>query len=213
MSEYKPDQKLVALLQRVAGHCAKVNPPLSLEQIDQVQQALKPMMGEGIRFPDALRQLYAFCNGLSVHDADLWTFGFNVLPLTTSSTGLDFFGDQELRADWLKEMCEKKGVRPEESVAHRSWLPVAATSEFDFYFVNVDPAFPRVYGSVRRMVANCFADEHPACASIAELLVQAAAYIDRRERARKRLAAEHPDQAADQIEVSFRDDDDDEGHD
>jgi hypothetical protein len=57
-------------------------------------------MGEGIRFPDALRQLYAFCNGLSVHDADLWTFGFNVLPLTTSSTGLDFFGDQELRADW-----------------------------------------------------------------------------------------------------------------
>ncbi len=57
-------------------------------------------MGEGIRFPDALRQLYAFCNGLSVHDADLWTFGFNVLPLTTASTGLDYFGDQELRADW-----------------------------------------------------------------------------------------------------------------
>jgi cell wall assembly regulator SMI1 len=113
----------------------------------------------------------------------------------------------------LKEVCEKKGVRPEESVAHRSWLPVATTSEFDIYFVNVDPAFPRVYGSVRRMVSNCFADEHPACASIAELLAQAAAYIDRRERVRKRLAAEHPDQAADQIEVSFRDDDDDEGHD
>ncbi len=70
MSEYKPDPstsprllivmmpaapellaltppcgaELDALLQRVAEHCAKVNPPLSLEQVDQVEQALKPLV-------------------------------------------------------------------------------------------------------------------------------------------------------------------------
>jgi hypothetical protein len=93
---------------------------------------------------------------------------------------------------------KKYGIRPEQSVAHRSWLSLAGQSEYEYMFINVDSASPD-FGTVRWCI-NSVDEEGERCADLEALLAQVVRYVERRERARREYAAEDPEADAETLE-------------
>ena len=60
------------------------------------------------------------------------------------------FGDSKNREDWKNYLLEHN---EKDSVAENSWICIASTSEYDFYFMNVNKDSEN-YQNVRRMVNN-----------------------------------------------------------
>lgn len=208
-------KRVQELLERILQGCKAVNKPLSEAQIDECERELKKSKGEGARLPDALRQLYATCNGFCVHGD--WTSGFYIFPLIEEGESRPV--DNEVLAgngeEWIDGAVKKYGIRPEQSVAHRSWLSLAGQSEYEYMFINVDPASPD-FGTVRWCI-NSVDEEGERCADLEALLAQVVRYVERRESARREYAAEDPeadaetleDWVVDQVMMDEDDDDDD----
>jgi hypothetical protein len=93
---------------------------------------------------------------------------------------------------------EEHGCKPEHSVVHHTWLTLAGRSEYDYLFINIDPA-SEDFGTIRWCVNNC-GDEGDYCADLETLLEQVARYVERRERARAKYAVEEPEADDDMLE-------------
>jgi hypothetical protein len=93
---------------------------------------------------------------------------------------------------------KKYGIRPEQSVGHSSWLSLAGQSEYEYMFINVDPASPD-FGTVRWCI-NSVNEEGERCADLEALLAQVVRFVERRERARREYAAEDPEADAETLE-------------
>jgi hypothetical protein len=90
----------------------------------------------------------------------------------------------------------EEGHKAEHSVTHPSWLTLAGRSEYDSYFINIDPASDD-FGSIRGCTNNC-TDEWDHCDDLETLLEQAATYVERCERAKAKFLAEEPELADDE---------------
>ena len=92
----------------------------------------------------------------------LTVFGFNVFapssrrgaaPAAEFFAADDVFGDAQCALDW-RDSHLHAGV----NCAHAGWRAFAVTSEFDYFFVNIDARSPEC-GATRHVVNNCFEDE------------------------------------------------------
>jgi len=117
-------------------------------------------------------------------------FGFSIWPLVKAEglpaplTSDSIFGDSRMK--------NQQGPS-QDSVAHPAWLPFATTSEFTFYFINIDPN-SKSYGAIKGCVNNTDS-EYEVCSSLEILLEKAAAYVEERERAREKFLIERNDNA------------------
>jgi hypothetical protein len=90
----------------------------------------------------------------------------------------------------------EEGHKAEHSVTHPSWLTLAGRSEYDYLFINIDPA-SEDFGRIRACINNCD-EERDHCPDLETLLEQAATYVEKRERARAKILAEEPELADDE---------------
>ncbi len=66
-------------------------------------------------------------------------------------------------------------------MGHSSWLSLAGQSEYEYMFINVDPASPD-FGTVRWCI-NSVNEEGERSADLEAPLAQVVRYVERRERA------------------------------
>lgn len=105
---------------------------------------------EGMSLPDVLKSLLRLGAKWNFRRGSCDVFGLNIWVTAPADT-VEIFGDAECRQDWL----ERHG---EDSCASAHWALLGASSEYDYYFVNLKTDDPQ-FGAVRRIVNNCDEEE------------------------------------------------------
>ena len=106
---------------------------------------------DGLRLPAPLISMLKLGAKWNFTKDSYDVFNGNIVVKAPADT-TEIFGDEDTRAEW----SEAHGG--DESCAGKDWALVYATSEFDFYFVNLRVDSPD-FGATRHTVNNCFEDE------------------------------------------------------
>eukprot|EP00931_Biecheleriopsis_adriatica_P063554 TRINITY_DN38509_c0_g1_i1.p1 TRINITY_DN38509_c0_g1~~TRINITY_DN38509_c0_g1_i1.p1 ORF type:complete len:285 (+),score=62.81 TRINITY_DN38509_c0_g1_i1:49-855(+) len=103
----------------------------------------------GLELPDSLTALLQIAPKWNFTKGSCDVFNCNIYLL--SPENCDIFGDEECREEW-KSSHDKDFEGG--SCAGKDWACIGATSEYDFYFVNLCKESP-LFGATRRIVNNC----------------------------------------------------------
>mmetsp|Transcript_42319 Transcript_42319/g.79260 ORF Transcript_42319/g.79260 Transcript_42319/m.79260 type:complete len:318 (+) Transcript_42319:62-1015(+) len=127
-----------------------------LAQFKQFGEVGKPTPESKIPadLPPELREMFLAASQWSVQKNSCGVFGLNFFEKGSFIEKVQLFGDEDLLADWAKE-------HKEPNVATDDWECIAAVSEFDFIFVNVNKS-SKNWGATRIITNNCFEDK-PLC--------------------------------------------------
>lgn len=100
----------------------------------------------GLGLPESLKQMLHIGTKWNFFQKSYDCFGLNMFAVPPASTTW-VFGDADSREEWH----DRHG---EESVAGNGWALIATSSEFNYYFVNMQLDSPD-FGAVRAIVNNC----------------------------------------------------------
>jgi len=112
------------------------------------------VLPRGLELPSALQRLFQICAKWNFTKNSYDVFNCNLFLMSPDNS--DIFGDDDLREEWNKSHA---GDFDGGSCAGKDWACFGATSEYDFYFVNICSNSP-IFGSTRRVVNNCDEEYH-----------------------------------------------------
>ena len=107
-------------------------------------------LDEGHELPESLKQILKIGAkwNFTIDSCDV--FNCNIYLVAPSKT-VDIFGDEECKQEWLDEHGEN-------SCAGKDWALLCATSEYDYFFVNIRKDSEH-FGATRHIVNNCNEEE------------------------------------------------------
>lgn len=141
---------------------------------------------EGLALPPGLQALLRIAPKWNFTKGSCDVFNCNLFLMSPRDS--DIFGDTECRQEWATE-------HGEESCAGEDWACICASSEYDFYFVNLRKASP-LFGTTRHIVNNCNEEEIFSEPPFERFLDAVEAYAERN-------SALEPEEGEDEADIEY----------
>eukprot|EP00927_Polykrikos_kofoidii_P017928 TRINITY_DN18227_c0_g1_i1.p1 TRINITY_DN18227_c0_g1~~TRINITY_DN18227_c0_g1_i1.p1 ORF type:complete len:200 (+),score=42.07 TRINITY_DN18227_c0_g1_i1:100-699(+) len=144
----------------------------------------------GLELPTCLKALLRTCAKWNFTKESCDVFNCNMFLMSPKDDCI--FGDGACREDWKKECAKEVGG---ESCAGPDWACIAASSEYDFYFVNLRKDSP-LFGTTRHIVNNTREEEVFTEAPFEKFLDVVEAYA-------KANADKKPEESEDEADIEY----------